>query len=169
MNPVLAGTMALWQAVGRFLASVPFWVWLAGALLLGGIIGLGGFTFSYAQGFAYLSDDPKACANCHVMRDVYDGWNHGSHKAVAGCNDCHTPHSSIFAKYAIKGLNGWNHSRAFTFGGFPEPIRITALNRSVTQESCLDCHGDLVTLISHRTSADPTDCLTCHAGVGHGR
>jgi hypothetical protein len=26
-----------------------------------------------------------------------------------------------------------------------------------------------VTPISHETDPHPTDCLTCHAGVGHGR
>lgn len=146
----------------------PFWLGLLLAGVAGGIVGLGGFTFAYAEGTSYFSDDPAACINCHVMRDVYDGWNHGSHKAVATCNDCHTPHYWP-DKYIIKGINGWNHSVAFTTGNFPEPIQITPLNRRVTQETCLYCHGDMVVAISHEDSPDPTDCLTCHAGVGHGR
>jgi cytochrome c nitrite reductase small subunit len=31
--------------------------------------------------------------NCHIMRDQFEGWSHSSHKAVAACNDCHTPHA----------------------------------------------------------------------------
>jgi cytochrome c nitrite reductase small subunit len=150
------------------LTRAPLWSWLLLAGLFGGVIGLGSFTFVYAEGASYFSNDPQACVNCHIMRDVYDGWNHGSHKAVAVCNDCHTPHT-FFAKYAVKGINGWNHSVAFTTGDFPEPLRITELNREVTQASCLYCHGDLVVAISHEGSDDPTDCLSCHSGVGHGR
>ena len=150
------------------LSSSPFWVWVFLSGLIGGILGLGVLTFTYAEGLSYFSEDPSACVNCHVMRDVYDGWNKSSHKAVATCNDCHSPHTPV-AKYAIKAINGWNHSVAFTSGNFPEPIRITKLNRDVAQESCLYCHTDLVAQISHRDSSEFTDCLTCHVGVGHGR
>lgn len=148
--------------------SGPFKLWLVLAAVIGGVIGLGGFTFAYAEGYSYFSDDPSACVNCHVMRDVYDGWHAGTHKAVATCNDCHTPH--IFPdKYLIKGINGWNHSVAFTLNNFPEPIQIKALNREVAQENCLYCHGNLVVAISHTENENPTDCLSCHVGVGHGR
>ena len=147
--------------------TVPLPVWLIIVAIIGGIAGLGSYTFLYAQGISYLSDDPKACANCHIMRDVYDAWNHGSHKAVAGCNDCHTPHSSIVAKYAVKALNGFNHSLAFTTGGFHQPIQITALNRDVTQHNCLSCHESMTSHISYSDSKEPTDCLRCHARVGH--
>ena len=40
------------------------------ALLLGGLSGLGLYT--YAEGAAYFSDDPKACLNCHVMREPFE-------------------------------------------------------------------------------------------------
>jgi cytochrome c nitrite reductase small subunit len=153
----------------RLLSVFPLWAWLALAGLFGGVVGLGGFTFSYAQGASYLSNDPAACVNCHIMQPQYDGWSRGSHHAVAGCNDCHTPHDSIVAKYAVKALNGFRHSYAFTTGNFPEPIQITELNRDVTQHACLYCHGDLTADMNHAESNDPTDCLTCHEGVGHGK
>ncbi len=155
--------------IGTLYFSMPFVGWLFLFGLGGGILGLSGFTLNHAEGFSYLSDDPKSCANCHVMREVYDGWNRSPHHAVAVCNDCHTPHSSFVAKYAVKGLNGFNHSKAFTLNDFPEPIRITELNRAVAQESCLHCHGEMVALIAHEDKKNPTDCLTCHAGAGHGR
>jgi cytochrome c nitrite reductase small subunit len=154
--------------IRALLGAGPLWLWLLLAGAAGGVLGLGGFTFAYAEGASYLSNDPETCINCHVMREVYDGWHNGSHKAFAVCNDCHTPHT-LLAKYIIKGLNGWNHSVAFTTGRFPEPITITARNRAVALENCLYCHGDLVTAISYHDSDSPTDCLTCHAGVGHGR
>src|SRR5690606_9186733 len=80
--------------------------WIIFASLVGAAIGVGTFTFGYAQGHSYLSDDPAACANCHVMREQYDGWVHGSHAAVAGCNDCHTP-PAILSKYVVKAENGF--------------------------------------------------------------
>jgi cytochrome c nitrite reductase small subunit len=153
----------------RLLSIFPLWAWLALAGLFGGVLGLGGFTFSYAQGFSYLSNDPAACVNCHIMRDQYEGWLHGGHHAVAGCNDCHTPHDSIVAKYAVKALNGFRHSYAFTTGNFAEPIQITPLNRSVTEHACLYCHGEITADMNHAGTQDPTDCLTCHEGIGHGK
>lgn len=153
---------------GRLFSLAPFGLWLLLAGLAGGIVGLGGFTFVYAEGASYFSDNPDACVNCHVMRDVYNGWHNGSHKAVAVCNDCHTPHR-FPGKYIVKGINGWNHSVAFTTNNFHEPIRIRAFNREVALENCLACHGDLTVAINHAGHEDATDCLRCHAGVGHGR
>jgi hypothetical protein len=40
--------------------------------LAGILIGLGGYTFIYAKGYSYLTNEPAACANCHVMRDHFD-------------------------------------------------------------------------------------------------
>ncbi len=136
--------------------------------LAGGVLGLGVFTFIYGQGFSYLVDDPKACANCHIMQSVYDRWNHGTHKAVATCNDCHTP--SFFAgKYIIKAINGWNHSVAFTSGNFSEPLKITWLNEQVTQMQCIKCHASFVSSVMQYHGEEEMDCMACHTGVGHAR
>ena len=37
------------------------------ALTVGTAAGIGSYTFVYAKGASYLSNDPNACANCHVM------------------------------------------------------------------------------------------------------
>jgi cytochrome c nitrite reductase small subunit len=42
-----------------------FWPLLAAPL--GVALGLGGYTLVYAEGLSYLSDDPEACANCHII------------------------------------------------------------------------------------------------------
>ncbi len=135
--------------------------------LVGCIAGLGGFTFIYAKGYAYLTDDPAACANCHVMRDVYTAWSRGSHRNVAVCNDCHIPHENIVTKLGAKALNGFRHSTAFTLGNFPEPIQISAWNRDIALRNCTTCHADVTALINHRGFKETIDCIRCHARVGH--
>lgn len=150
-----------------FLSLMPFHILLLLLLLGGSVTGLGLFTFTYAEGTSYFSDNPDSCVNCHVMRDVYEAWQHSSHKAVAACNDCHSPHT-LPGKYIIKGINGWNHSVAFTTGNFPEPIQITNLNREVALENCLYCHSEFVDpIVDHEAEIEQLDCLRCHQSVGH--
>lgn len=141
---------------------------LVAAVLIGAAGGLGAYTFAYAKGGSYLTDDPAACANCHVMRDQYDGWIKSSHRAVATCNDCHTPHTML-GKYYTKARNGFFHSAYFTLGGFPEPIRITPASREVTEGTCRACHTEIVSAIDPGGAAshDQGSCIRCHASVGH--
>jgi cytochrome c nitrite reductase small subunit len=138
------------------------------AVLLGLLAGIGGFTFLYANGLSYMSDDPQVCVNCHIMRPQYDSWQKASHHAVATCVDCHLPHGFI-RKYLSKAENGYHHSRAFTFQDFHEPIMIQAKASRILQENCVECHGAL--MHPQLASADgPQEirCVHCHAGVGHG-
>jgi cytochrome c nitrite reductase small subunit len=138
------------------------------AAVVGVALGIGGYTFVYAKGASYLTNDPAACVNCHIMREQYDGWIAGSHRAVAVCNDCHAPHGSIVAKYAVKAENGFWHSFAFTSGRFHEPIRIRAQNRAVTESACRYCHGEIVEAIAgHAAPPGEVECIRCHASVGH--
>lgn len=130
------------------------------------LVGLGLFTFVQAKGFSYFSDDPAACNNCHVMRDQYDAWQHSSHARFAGCNDCHTPHDSLISKYLIKGINGLNHSVAFTFETYGEVLHIRDFNADIVQGNCLGCHNTAVSEIAPN-HADAPACMTCHAGIGH--
>ena len=144
--------------------------WLVAALV-GAAAGVGGFTFWYARGSSYLGHDSAACANCHVMRDQYDGWIKSSHRAVAECNDCHTPPGAV-EKYAIKALNGFRHSWAFTTGAFHEPIAITGINRAVTERACRHCHADVTQAMlapasGHGGGRGDIACLRCHGSVGH--
>lgn len=140
---------------------------IVAAVLLGMVLGLGAYTFYYSEGAAYFSNDPKACLNCHVMREPFDGWSHSSHKAVATCNDCHTPHN-FPNKWLAKGRNGWNHSVAFTTGNFPDPIRIRDFNARIVRQNCIQCHQTLVSAIHHPDTRQALSCISCHGNVGHG-
>ena len=130
--------------------------------------GLGGYTFIYAEGFSYLSNRPEACLNCHVMRENYVAWQKSSHHAVATCNDCHVPHT-FPEKYFAKARNGWNHSKAFTLGNFPEPIRITPFNRAALQHNCIECHRGMTGAIAAHADvgAGEARCTDCHRSAGH--
>lgn len=131
---------------------------------LGGVVaGVGGYTFVYARGSSYLTDDPASCANCHAMQAYYDGWIRGPHHAAAVCNDCHTP-SHPLSKYLIKAVNGWHHSQAFTAGGYPDAIVIRERSREVVEGQCRRCHASMVAAMP---GAGETSCLRCHRSAGH--
>lgn len=137
------------------------------AIALGILGGVGVFTFGYGQGLAYMSDDPAACVNCHVMQDHHDSWINSSHRQVAVCNDCHLSGHPV-GKWVTKADNGFFHSLAFTTGDFHEPIQIKPRNRRVTQSACLGCHVDLVHQMLPAVSGGETpSCVHCHADVGH--
>lgn len=146
----------------------PLTLLVSGAgVLLGLAIGLGVYTFVYARGASYLTNDPAACANCHVMHEQYDAWTRSSHHAAATCNDCHTP-PGLVAKYTAKALNGFSHSFAFTTGRFPDPIQITPRNARITEQACRHCHTAIVEAIDRlHAPGQELSCLTCHRSVGH--
>ena len=135
--------------------------------LFGALFAVGSYTFIYAKGFSYLTNDPVACANCHVMQNHYSAWLKSSHRSVAVCNDCHTP-PGLLPKYVTKGINGFNHSLAFTTWRFPEPLRITRRNESVTESACRKCHAEVVLAIEGpRPETNRLSCIRCHSTVGH--
>lgn len=140
------------------------WLLFFTTVLAGVVVGLGSFTFVYAEGHSYLRDDPEVCANCHVMQEQMDAWRKGSHEAVATCNDCHTPHGNVVAKTWVKARNGFWHSFYFTTGTFPDPIHIREPNRAVTEGTCRHCHEAVARSMGH---ASALACTRCHADVGH--
>ena len=142
------------------------------ALGSGLLLGIGGYTFRYAEGLSYFSAAPSACVNCHIMRPQYDAWQKSSHHTAAVCIDCHLPHDFV-PKYLAKAENGYRHSREFTAQTFAEPIFIQARGSEILQENCVRCHAplvaDLVRIPDRPEHGDPTlRCVHCHAGAGHG-
>ncbi len=148
-----------------------YWLsrWSIAAALVAVLGGVGTFTFHYADGLSYLSTDPAACANCHIMNDEYAAWQRGPHGAAANCVDCHLPHA-LATKWLAKGSHGYRHSKGFTLQDFHEPVRITPGDAEIVQENCLRCHGDFVhemTALPMRAD-DPVRCVQCHRRIGHG-
>jgi cytochrome c nitrite reductase small subunit len=141
---------------------------VAAILVLGAALGLGTYTFAYAKGWSYLTDDAAACANCHVMREQLDGWTKSSHRAVAVCNDCHVPHDFL-GKYYTKARNGFWHSYYFTRGTFAEPIRATPTSRAIAEANCRRCHEPVVFAMGTpaHTGGREVSCVRCHGSVGH--
>ena len=137
-------------------------------IFFGICIGLGSYTFYYARAYSYLFDNPGACINCHVMKEHYEAWENSSHHSVAVCNDCHLPHHNMVNKYFSKGLIGSRHSFYFTFGNFPEPIRIGKESRKIAEENCIRCHTHMVGDINE-THKEKLECTSCHDSVGHKR
>lgn len=143
------------------------------AALLGLAVGVLSYTFVYAEGASYLSNDPEACANCHVMREVLQDWRAGDHHHTAVCNDCHVPQQPAL-KWLVKGMNGAHHSYAFTFLDTPANIRPSRISQVIVRQNCVRCHGPL---LPHALTAkinakdafsnDTPNCLACHRQVGH--
>lgn len=144
-------------------------IMILAAVLIGVVIGLGAYTFVYAKGYAYLTNDPQACTNCHVMQPEYDAWMKSSHHSVATCNDCHTPHN-VVGKYVVKAYDGFWHSFYFTTGLYPDSIAITGFNLGVAEGACRRCHEGVTAQIDggtgHRRVGAP-QCTRCHNSVGH--
>ena len=154
---------------------------LAGAVVLGVLVGAfggaAGYTARYAEATSYLSDDPAACINCHVMNEHHNGWASSTHATRATCNDCHVPHDSVFSKYAVKTEHGYRHSKRFTLQNFHEPIQITPHSREVVIENCVRCHEAMTHEIRIAARGNQPgasgvsgglDCIHCHSSVAHG-
>ena len=123
------------MSVGKkisLLASGVYALVVIACISFGSAIGVGTYTFYYAQGASYFSDSSKSCVNCHIMRDHYAAWMKSSHHNVAQCNDCHSPPGKLTEKLFCKGLNGFNHSAAFTLGLHQDQLMITDFNRNIT-------------------------------------
>jgi cytochrome c nitrite reductase small subunit len=138
-------------------------------VLIGVAAGLGSYTFIYAKGYSYLTNNPAACANCHVMGQYYAGWMKGPHRSVAVCNDCHTPAGEI-PKYMTKASNGFWHSFYFTTGRFPDVLPIKAHNLEIVENACRKCHSEITAAIEAHPAhqrAGKISCLRCHSDVGH--
>ncbi|HEY3296831.1 MAG TPA: cytochrome c nitrite reductase small subunit [bacterium] len=130
---------------------------------LGIVLGISAYTFYFARGYSYLSNNPDACVNCHVMKDKFDAWQVSPHR-FALCNDCHVPHNLI-GKYATKMEHGIRHSYVFTFGN-PQVIRLKKSGEAIVEGNCIRCHETMVSKIFHGFKGDRR-CFDCHRGMGH--
>ena len=143
-----------------------------------GALGVFGYLLKTSQAFSYLSTDPVACINCHVMNSQYATWQHSSHREVATCVDCHLPADNVVDKYLAKVQDGWNHSVAFTLNTYEQNIQVSEHGAARIQENCRSCHARLVENIVTSeqqyhdfkgTAVDQRKCWDCHREVPHGR
>jgi cytochrome c nitrite reductase small subunit len=143
---------------------------IQGAVVGGAIgiaLGVGAYTFGYAKGWSYLTNNPAACANCHIMHEQYDAWHKSSHRSAATCNDCHTPHALI-PKYLVKAENGFWHSFYFTTGTYKDPVQARPVSIRVVEKNCRRCHGGIIDQIDlHAAEGRTLACTRCHGEVGH--
>ena len=129
---------------------------------------------------SYLSSDPKACINCHVMNTQYATWQHSSHARAATCVECHLPTDSFIDKYIAKSVDGWNHSVAFTMDTYDHAIKISDYGAKRVQKNCISCHSSIASTVT--TNADKyhnfddqsgleggRKCWECHKSVPHGK
>ena len=132
-----------------------------------------------SKALSYLSSDPKACINCHVMNTQYATWQHSSHAQTAGCVDCHLPRDSMVNKYIAKAKDGYNHTVAFTFNTYKNAIKISDDGAKRVQENCISCHASLNAQVISNSDLnhkydDPSvatgrRCWECHKDVPHGK
>lgn len=147
-------------------------------MIVGITLGMIIYTAKISKAHSYLSKDPKACINCHVMNTQYATWQHSSHKDV-GCIECHLPTDSIVEKYAAKAIDGWNHSLAFTLGTYDPAIKISDYGAKRVQKNCKSCHEQLTSTLEKNHFAnhhfgnsedqDERKCWSCHKSVPHGK
>ncbi|MFD2568991.1 cytochrome c nitrite reductase small subunit [Pseudotenacibaculum haliotis] len=139
------------------------------------IVGLGAFMAKESEVVSYMSDNPQACVNCHVMTPVYNSWMHSSHRQWTTCNDCHVPHNNTLNKYYFKAKDGLFHATIFTLRKEPEVMFMREASEEVVQDNCIRCHIQNVTqtkydgyIEDHRENRTERKCWSCHQEVPHG-
>lgn len=144
-------------------------------VIAGIIAGLGGYTAYMSRAHSYLSDDPEACINCHIMTPYYQTWQHSAHREWANCNDCHVPHDNVINKYAFKAMDGLYHAAVFTLNAEPQVIRPRDASKKVIMDNCIRCHTQLNTEFVNTGMINYTQvkegegkaCWDCHREVPH--
>ena len=144
--------------------------------IIGGVIcGLGGYLLYISRAYTYMTDNPSACINCHIMTPYYQSWMHSSHSQWTTCNDCHLPQDNVFNKYAFKAVDGLYHSAVFTLKGEPQVIRARDASSKVIMNNCIRCHTQLNTEFVNTgmieyvqvQNGEGKACWDCHREVPH--
>jgi cytochrome c nitrite reductase small subunit len=157
----------------RFLIPTGRWK-IPVIVLLGILTGFVFFLFHLSRIPSYLTNDPSACVNCHIMAPYYATWNHGSHREVATCNDCHVPHNNFINAYYFKAKDGLRHATIFSLRREPQVIFIREPGRRVVNDNCIKCHQKTISLICDELCGyDIKDnkertCWECHSEIPHG-
>ncbi|MDQ8202925.1 cytochrome c nitrite reductase small subunit [Pelagicoccus sp. SDUM812003] len=139
------------------------------------LLGLGCVLLRVSNATSYLSDEPSACVNCHIMNPQYATWERGSHARVATCNDCHVPHDNLANKYYFKAKDGLRHAFMFTFHMEPQVIKVHEPGMGVVQQNCIRCHENLLNhtpnmmvTFEESQAGHGKLCWDCHSETPHG-
>jgi cytochrome c nitrite reductase small subunit len=142
-------------------------------------IGFFGYMLYISKALSYLSSDPKACINCHVMNTQYATWQHSSHAREAKCIDCHLPRDGLVNKYISKAVDGWNHSKAFTLNTYEHAMKISEDGAKRVQNNCISCHKTVTSTLTNNADKyhnfdepyveNGRKCWSCHKSVPHGK
>lgn len=158
---ILPNKKSRWRRVAVFLIAV--------------LVGMGIFLAKEASIVSYMSDNPQACVNCHVMTPVYNSWMHSSHRERASCNDCHVPQDNLFNKYFFKAKDGLFHATIFTARMEPEVMFMREESEKVVQDNCIRCHLQQITQVkyygwleNHKENRTQRNCWSCHQELPHG-
>lgn len=158
---ILPNKKSRWRRVAVFLIAV--------------LVGMGIFLAKEASIVSYMSDNPQACVNCHVMTPVYNSWMHSSHRERASCNDCHVPQDNLFNKYVFKAKDGLFHATIFTARMEPEVMFMREESEKVVQDNCIRCHVQQITQVkyygwleNHKENRTQRNCWSCHQELPHG-
>ena len=137
--------------------------------------GLFFYSIYLSKAGSYLSDNPQTCINCHVMVPQYATWNHGSHRELASCNECHVPHNNVVSTYYFKAKDGLRHATMFALRMEPQVIKIKDAGIEVVQQNCLRCHEELLMTAEQQVNnkafhseRETRLCWECHRETPHG-
>lgn len=137
---------------------------------MGAAVGSAAYVSVISNASGYLSDDPEACINCHIMTPQYATWRNSSHREVATCNDCHVPHDSTIRKFWFKANDGLRHSALFTFRMERQVIEAEPASKQVIQDNCVRCHSETLRAVgAPKIHTIERSCIECHREVPHGR
>lgn len=120
-----------------------------------------------AGAVAYLSNEPSACAGCHLMRPRHDSWSRSGHKMVASCNDCHAAHSGA-TRFVSQGMSGLRHATVDTLDEDSAASLANRTTKETVEAACRRCHHRVVGAMLAR-AGDKASCVSCHESVGHAK
>lgn len=137
--------------------------------------GLAGYVVYMSRAYAYASDNPSACINCHIMTPYYQSWMNSSHGNWTTCNDCHLPQDNVVSKFAFKAYDGLYHSAVFTLKAEPQVIRSREASSSVIMNNCIRCHTQLnsefvktgMITFAQVKEGEGKACWECHRNIPH--
>jgi len=174
-DPRVQGAVGTVKRILGHLVPPPEWK-PAVLLVLGVCGGMVALVLHISNAPSYLSNDPQACINCHIMAPQFATWQRGAHGRGVTCNDCHVPHDNVVRSYFFKAQDGMRHAFMFTFRLEPQVIQIREGGRTVVQENCIRCHEHLVggaSIIDVTADNAPHGagklCWECHRETPHGR